>query len=299
MNLSGLRGDGHRLVSGTLGTDMKNSQWRGWLVVVFVGWLVWTETAAGQQHRATRLGDPAHRFAPPLTRPEQLRELMTDERMKPDIAAILEQAGWPGRVEDLIRAAGSSDIKAVKLPYGTRMPFMSSRNKGKPVALIDVLWVGKQPIDAYAFVFSSLGRRYRCVTPKPCSNFYVEDLGPVPVKISIHFEVVDLEDPIPVGGQVVYDVSVTNQSSMPLTGIKVYCEVPGSQEYVSGSGVTRVLSEGNKLWMEPLPVLEGLAVGRWRLVTRAVRAGDSRIFVKLICDQLEKPFERFEATQLY
>ena len=251
------------------------------------------------EHRATRLGNPAHRFAPPLSSPQQLRDLLGDERMKPDIAAILQQAQWPGNVDDLIRASGSSDIKAVKLPYGTRMPFMSSRNNGKPVALIDVVWVGKEPIDAYTFLFSSQGRRYRCVTPRPCSNFFVEDLGPVPPKISIHFEVVDLEDPIPVGGQVVYDLSVTNQSPMQLTGIRVYAEISPMQEYLSGGGVTQVTAAGRKVWMAPLPLLAGNAVARWRLVTKALTAGDSRIFVKLICDQLEKPFERFEATQLY
>lgn len=258
-----------------------------------------TPAGARAEHRATRLGDPAHRFAPPMTRPEQLREMLADERMKPDIAAILQQAQWPGNVDDLIRASGSSDIKAVKLPPGTRLPFMSSRTNGKPVALLDVLWLGKQPIEAYSFVFSSQGRRYRCVTPKLCSNFFVEDIGPVPPKISIHFEVVDLEDPVPVGSQVVYDVSVTNQSSMPLTGIRVYAEVSALQEYVSGAGVTPVTAEGHKVWMAPLPLLEGFAVGRWRLITKALAAGDSRIFVKLICDQLATPFERYEATQLY
>ena len=269
------------------------------LTLGFVATLFFTPTAARAEHRATRLGTPAHRFALPIARPEQLRELLADERMKPDITAILQQVQWPGRVEDFIRASGSSDIKAVKLPYGTRMPFMSSRTNGKPVALIDVVWMGKEPIEAYTFLFSSLGRRYRCVTPKLCSNFFVEDLGPVPPKISIHFEVVDVEDPIPIGGQVVYDVSVTNQSSMPLTGIKVYAEISPMQEYLSGDGVTQVTADGRKVWMAPLPLLEGNAVGRWRLITRALVAGDSRIFVKLICDQLATPFERFEATQLY
>ena len=42
---------------------------------------------------------------------------------------------------------------------------------------MDVLWAGTKPIDAFAFEFSSNCVRYRLVTPKACSNFWVEDLG--------------------------------------------------------------------------------------------------------------------------
>jgi hypothetical protein len=68
----------------------------------------------------------------------------------------------------------------VEIPVGARMPFMSSRHGGRPVCLRNVLWAGPAPIPAYAFTFSSQGRRYRCVTPKPCCNFFLEDLG-VPI----------------------------------------------------------------------------------------------------------------------
>ena len=60
------------------------------------------------------------------------------------------------------------------------MPFMSSREAGKAICLRNVTWAGKEPIHAYAFTFASNGRLYRCITPKPCSNFFVVDLGPEP-----------------------------------------------------------------------------------------------------------------------
>lgn len=133
--------------------------------------------AVAQQHRATRLGNLATRFAPPLATPEDLRARFRDPSLKPDIADILRQWGWKGDLGDLFRAAASAQITEISLPTGTRMPFMSSRESGKPVALVDVLWAGKEPISAYTFDFSSRGRFYRCITPRPCSNFYVEDLG--------------------------------------------------------------------------------------------------------------------------
>lgn len=133
--------------------------------------------AAAQQHRATRLGNPATRFAPPPATPDDLRARFSDPKLKPDIASILQERGWKGELADLFRAAASAEITEIKMPTGTRMPFMSSRENGKPVALVDVLWAGKEPISAYTFDFSSKGRLYRCITPRPCCNFYVDDLG--------------------------------------------------------------------------------------------------------------------------
>jgi hypothetical protein len=130
-----------------------------------------------QQHRATRLGNPATRFAKPLKKADDLRVLLRAEKMKADIAAVLAEVSWAGDVADLDRAAASAEVTAIQVPSGTRLPFMAARKKGKAYAMRDVLWAGKQPIDAFGFEFSSKCRRYRLVTPKACSNFWVEDIG--------------------------------------------------------------------------------------------------------------------------
>ncbi len=207
--------------------------------------LVWLTALAGApaqaEHRATRLGHPATRFAPPLTKPEQLRQLLTSERLRSDVASILRQAGWPGSVEDLRRAAATAEIAEVKLPKGTRLPFMSSRTDGKPIALIDVLWVGDDPIDAYEFQFSSIGRRYRCVTPKPCSNFLVIDLGPDQPTLSLVKIVAatsTLCEPIPV------TITVRNTCTRPLTQVRVADSLPPELRTVDNQA-TLILEAGD------------------------------------------------------
>ena len=134
-------------------------------------------TAEAQQHKAIRLGNPATRFAKPLKKADDLRVLLRSDKMKADIAAILNEVAWKGNHEDVDRAAASAEISSVQVPTGTRLPFMASRKNKKPHALIDVLWAGPKPIDAFAFEFSSNCERYRLVTPKACSNFWIEDLG--------------------------------------------------------------------------------------------------------------------------
>jgi hypothetical protein len=139
--------------------------------------LVVAAPAQAQQHRATRLGNPATRFAKPLKKADDLRVLLRAEKMKADVAAILQQVGWKGNLEDLDRGAATADIEDIEIPTGTRLPYMAARKRGEPVALMDVEWAGKKPFEAFAFEFSSNCQRYRLVTPKKCSNFWIEDLG--------------------------------------------------------------------------------------------------------------------------
>ena len=134
-------------------------------------------TVDAQQHRATRLGNPATRFAKPLKKADDLRVLLRAEKMKADIAVVLAEVGWAGDQADLDRAAAAAEITTIPVAPGTRLPFMAARKNGKPYAMRDVLWAGKQPIDAFGFEFTSKCVRYRLVTPKACSNFWVEELG--------------------------------------------------------------------------------------------------------------------------
>lgn len=176
-----------------------------------------------QQHRATHLGNPATRFAPPLKTPEDLRARFRDPRLRPDFAAVLNQWGWKGDLDDLFRAAATARISEVKVPPGTRLPFMSSREKGRAIALRDVLWAGKEPFDAYVFVFSSKGQRYRCLTPKACSNFLLIDLGPEVAKLELEVRApADAAscEPVPLR------VLVRNAGHAPLTGVEVRGDLP-------------------------------------------------------------------------
>ena len=379
--------------------------------LAFAGFLLATIPVQAQQHRAVRLGNPATRFAPPLTEPEQVRALFANEGLKADVAEILRQAEWKGDVEDLRRAAASAPVTELSLPIGTRMPFMSSRKNGKPEALIDVLWDGKAPVSAYAFDFSSNGRRCRCIIPKPCSNFYTVDLGPARSELALDctapgqvlvgqpfhvclivtnkgtavepkttlrlqtpvaaalasatdqgtnaeaglvwtiaqlepatakevcatfvarqptllafngtaqgasgseaktscdtqvagipailLETADLEDPIEVGKEVIYEIKVTNQGSAPGTNLKVTCTLPDSEEFVSGTGPTQVQAEERAVTMATLPVLAPKAQAVWRVTVKALRPDDARFKVFISSDQFQRPIQKDESTHLY
>lgn len=364
------------------------------------------------EHRATRLGAPATRFADPLVSAEDLRWRFRDPKLREDIADVLRQWGWQGRLEDLFEAAEKAPLVEWDIPIGHRMSFMSTRRNGKPICLKDVVWVGKEPAPAVYFDFSSKGRRYRCLTPKACSNFLVEDMGaepkpglevacsspkellpgrpmrvcltvrnpgdgaesdvvvrlPVPAGATVTgltadgaaqdgviqwrvpaleagasrelcatfggerlgtfdwkatakgaktaevstecstfirgvpailLEIVDLEDPIEVGGSVTYVIKVLNQGTLADTNVRVKCTLAASQEFVSGSGSTAVTAEGKTLTFAPVATLDPKGAVEWRLVVKAATEDDARFAVELSSDQFATPIHENESTRQY
>ncbi|NUN92173.1 MAG: DUF11 domain-containing protein [Verrucomicrobiae bacterium] len=369
-------------------------------------------SAEAAQHRATRLGNPATRFAPPIVTADDLRARFRDPQLRPDFAAVLQQWGWTGNLEDLFTAAETQEISEIQVPVGYTMPFMSSRERGAAICLRDVVWAGAQPYPAFEFFFTSNGRRYRCITPKACSNFFLEDLGadlrrgltlnchvpdkaligqkvkacftvsntgnvaesrlkielPIPKGLqlfeatengdlgeervrweipnlapnsdarvcvvftsrepgdfslrpavngdgaiaahcscgtkfvgipAILLETEDDPDPIQLGESTTYTIRVTNQGSADGTQIRLVCQLPEGQEFISASGATSVQAVGGVVTMEALPLLPPKAVATWQVAVKGVKAGDLRFKVELSSDQFEKPISREESTHQY
>lgn len=136
--------------------------------------------AQTEVHRSTRLGNPATRFAPPLKTPEDLRRTLSSDALREDVQQVARMSGYLGDMADFRKAVETAPVKEIAIPPNTLLPAMSTRKKGKVDLLRNVLWAGKKPIDAYEFSFISGERRYRVVTPKACSNFWVEEQLPPP-----------------------------------------------------------------------------------------------------------------------
>lgn len=196
--------------------------------------------AAAESHRATRLGNPATRFAPPVSSVDELRSRFADPKLRLDIASVLKQWGWSGNVSDLLTAAGSVPMVETNIAVGQVMPFMSSRESGRAVCLRNVTWAGQDPEPAYAFTFSSKGKRYRCITPKACSNFFLEELGPEPR----HGLVVDcaVTNRALVGQRIVACITVHNTGNVPLSQAFMVLPLPAEAtllEMTVGGQLTR------------------------------------------------------------
>ena len=116
---------------------------------------------------------------------------------------------------------------------------------------------------------------------------------------AVALEVVDVEDPVRVGSQTTYVISVTNQGSAAATNIRIACLLEGNVQYVSSAGATAGSIEGQMVKFYPLSSLEPQARAAWRVIVSAVKPGDVRFKAVMNVDQLTRPVEETESTNIY
>lgn len=117
---------------------------------------------------------------------------------------------------------------------------------------------------------------------------------------AILLEVIDLDDPIEVGSNVVYEITVTNQGSAPGTNVRVTVELEDSQQYVAAEGQSSVASvNGKVIVMNPVPSLAPGAQAVWRVTVKALEADDVRFQVTMESDQISRIVRETEATNQY
>jgi hypothetical protein len=92
---------------------MSQSRIRSFLPVLALVFLTSAPVHA-QQHRATRPGNPATRFAPPLRTPDDLRALLNPEKLRADVNVIAKQSGPQGDLDDLRRVTNQGPLTNVK-----------------------------------------------------------------------------------------------------------------------------------------------------------------------------------------
>lgn len=131
----------------------------------------------------------------------------------------------------------------------------------------------------------------KAVTDK-CAN----DLKGIP---AVLLEVVDIVDPVELGTQTTYLITVTNQGSAPDTNVRIVATLPAEASFVSASGVTASSAAGRTITFAPLPTLGVGQQAVWRVVVKADAEGDVRFELKMTSDNLTSPVTETEATFFY
>lgn len=125
------------------------------------------------------------------------------------------------------------------------------------------------------------------------ANCGVEVLG-VP---AVLLEVVDLDDPILVGSNVTYQITVTNQGSAPDRNIAITCTLEDEAEFVSASGRYEV--NGRTITFAPVPVLNAKERVTFEVTVKAIAGGDTRFGVTMNTAELKRPVQETESTNFY
>lgn len=114
-----------------------------------------------------------------------------------------------------------------------------------------------------------------------------------------HLEVIDLEDPVEVGMNTTYEITVINEGSAADSNVRINLVLDDKLQYVTSAGVTAGSVIGKTVSFSPLRTLDPKAKVTWRVVVRGVMPGDVRVKVTMNTDQLALPVEETEATHIY
>ena len=118
--------------------------------------------------------------------------------------------------------------------------------------------------------------------------------------VAMYFEVADLQDPVEVGGQTLYEIRVVNQGSKEATNVRLAAELPPGLRAVAAEGPTSQVqaSRPNIILFEPLSRLAAKADVTYRIRVEGVQPGDFRLRAQVSTDDIE-PITKEESTRVY
>ncbi len=116
---------------------------------------------------------------------------------------------------------------------------------------------------------------------------------------ALFFEVADMDDPIEVGGQTMYEIRVVNQGSKEATNVQLAAELPPGLQPVAAEGPTRHGIESGRVVFAPLPRLAPKADTTYRIRVQGVQPGDLRMKVQVVTDEIRTPITKEESTRVY
>lgn len=198
---------------------------------------------------------------------------------------------------------------AVEVPAG--MKFVSGTHRAYyEEATRTVHWMleeipvqeGPPPVQLTLMPVEAGDHRIRLVSTDD-SGAKAEVEQPVRVEgiVAMYFEVADLQDPIEVGGQTMYEVRVVNQGSKEATNVLLAAELPRGLRAIAAEGPTpqTQASQPNIVMFEPLRRLAAKADVTYRIRVEGVEEGDLRMRVQVSTDEIEKPITKEESTRVY
>ena len=109
------------------------------------------------------------------------------------------------------------------------------------------------------------------------------------------------EDPVEVGRTVTYTIHVLNQGNAAATALGITVIANDQLKITGAKGPTAHQQDGNRLSFAPLAGLAGGTETTFTITVQAVRAGDARLRVEMIADQLTpgSPLKQEENTTVF
>jgi uncharacterized repeat protein (TIGR01451 family) len=116
---------------------------------------------------------------------------------------------------------------------------------------------------------------------------------------ALRFEVGDIEDPIEVGKEAVYEIRVINQGTGVCTSVQLIADLAEGSTAAGATGPTTGKVAGQQIVFDPIPQLGVKEEKVYRVRVVAKVPGDLRFRVRMACDQIKTPVVKEENTRFY
>ena len=116
---------------------------------------------------------------------------------------------------------------------------------------------------------------------------------------AILLETADDPDPIQIGDQTTYTISITNQGTGPDDNIVLTVSLPDQEQYVSSDGPTKGNVSGQEIKFDPIQSLAPKAKVTYKVVIKGTSPGDVHFKAVLNSNTLQGPVEHQESTHIY
>jgi uncharacterized repeat protein (TIGR01451 family) len=114
-------------------------------------------------------------------------------------------------------------------------------------------------------------------------------------------DLVDVDDPVEVGGETAYEIRVANHGTKTETNVELVCTLPDQEELKGAKSIAGIHHrlEGRDVIFDPVPRLAPRADVIYRVLVRGTQAGDAHFRVRVRADGMSEPALRQENTRFY
>ena len=112
-------------------------------------------------------------------------------------------------------------------------------------------------------------------------------------------EVVDLDDPVEVGSETAYEVTIHNQGSAAAQKVGLTCELPSGVRFVKAEGPCQHVVDGNLVLFQPLETLPAGKSSKFRVFVVGDVEGNLRFRARMTSSASPEPLTFEELTRFY
>lgn len=116
---------------------------------------------------------------------------------------------------------------------------------------------------------------------------------------SLVVKVADLDDPVEVGRETAYEITVTNEGTASAHGIALACELPQGMAFAKAEGASEHRLQNEVIGFRPVDELPAGKSLTYRVFVKGAVAGDHRFRCRLTSESLEQPLFTEELTKFY